>query len=159
MSLISAPGVCQVWGDSHYITFDDRTIDFQGACEYTLIGDCTHDSIDLPFELTGINRKTVPSSRVSYLEEVILKYNNSEFVLKKGGEVRVDGIAITLPYINNPEVYIYYSYPGMVCIIICTSMVNLLFERGLALLSIVGKPTMFDSNHLQSIVTSIFKMC
>ncbi|KAJ8038778.1 IgGFc-binding protein [Holothuria leucospilota] len=108
------PGVCQVWGDPHYITFDDRTFDFQGACEYTLIGDCTHDSIDLPFELTGINRKTVPSSRVSYLEEVLLKYNNSEFVLKKGGEVRVDGIAINLPYIYNPEVYIYYSYPGMI---------------------------------------------
>ena len=118
MFLIPAPAVCTVWGDPHYITFDGRSYDFQGACEYILIGDCNHDSIDLPFELTSINRKKRPSDRVTYLEEVILKYNNRIYSLRYGGEVRVDDVAVTLPYLNNSEVYIFSSFPNVVCIIV-----------------------------------------
>lgn len=30
-------GVCGIYGDGHYITFDDKRFDFNGQCEYTLV--------------------------------------------------------------------------------------------------------------------------
>uniref|UniRef100_A0A8C6M4R3 VWFD domain-containing protein n=1 Tax=Nothobranchius furzeri TaxID=105023 RepID=A0A8C6M4R3_NOTFU len=32
-------GVCGIYGDGHYITFDDKRFDFNGQCEYTLLQD------------------------------------------------------------------------------------------------------------------------
>nr|XP_040016199.1 mucin-5AC [Gasterosteus aculeatus aculeatus] len=32
-------GVCGIYGDGHYITFDDKRFDFSGDCEYTLLQD------------------------------------------------------------------------------------------------------------------------
>lgn len=29
--------VCGIYGDGHYITFDDKRFDFSGQCEYTLL--------------------------------------------------------------------------------------------------------------------------
>ncbi|XP_058797462.1 hemocytin [Phymastichus coffea] len=50
---IRCPGVCSVWGDSHYKSFDDKLFDFQGACEYVLAKGRLND--DEAFDVTVRN--------------------------------------------------------------------------------------------------------
>ena len=98
----SAPGSCTVWGDPHYITFDDVKYDFQGDCDYTLVKDCSN-STGLPsFHLKADNIKMKPTDRVSFTDEITLDFAGIMFSLRYGGEVRIDGVAVNLP-VSHPS--------------------------------------------------------
>ncbi len=102
----SAPNVCRVWGDPHYITFDNRKYDFQGDCDYTLAKDCMNSYL-FPFHVIASNIKRKPSDKVSLTHQIELEYSFSVFTLKQGGEVRINGAVVTLPIQHSSGVMIY----------------------------------------------------
>ncbi|PIK34070.1 putative IgGFc-binding protein [Apostichopus japonicus] len=101
------PGICRIWGDPHYLTFDDLRYDFQGECEYTLVRDCDSDEA---FHLVADNIKMKPSDDVTVLRELRLTYYGTEYTLMRGGEVRVNGVTVSPPYFGIDGVIIVPSY-------------------------------------------------
>ena len=92
-----APGSCQIWGDPHYVTFDDKKYNFQGDCDYTLVRDCQNFT---DFHLWSNNERQRPSAKVSFLREVVLDLRGIRYSLQEGGRVQVDGVTIHPPYID-----------------------------------------------------------
>ncbi|PIK50541.1 putative IgGFc-binding protein [Apostichopus japonicus] len=89
------PGHCTIWGDPHYVTFDNVKYDFQGDCDYTIIRECENNT----FHLIADNEKMNPSSTVSLMRQLRLEYEGMTYALTVGGLVTVDNEAVTLPYI------------------------------------------------------------
>ena len=74
-------GYCQIWGDPHYMTFDEVKYNFQGDCDYTLVRDCLNSSL---FHLWSNNELRRPSDRVSYLREVVFELNGNTYTPHQG---------------------------------------------------------------------------
>ncbi|XP_038059591.1 IgGFc-binding protein-like [Patiria miniata] len=110
-SCVPAPGVCVVWGDPHYITFDNFLYDYQGACQYTLVRDCLNTTSLPSFHLISKNSKRKPSEIVSFLQELQLEYMGSVFTFIRGGEVRLDGVTVTLPLLHPSGVVVRDAGP------------------------------------------------
>ena len=110
---ISARGYCEIWGDPHYITFDDVKYDFQGDCDYTILTPCRPwDEGAVDFHLWGDNIKVCPSCSVSALRRVYLDYNGTRFTIGQHHEVYVGEDKRILPVDHaQTGIYITYSYP------------------------------------------------
>ncbi|XP_077177565.1 mucin-5AC-like [Paroedura picta] len=108
-------GTCAVYGDGHYITFDDKRYNFNGKCEYTLVQDhCGQNSStqgtfrviteNIPCGSTGT---TCSKSIKIFLEnyELILSEEQSKVVTRGDSDklpyrIRYMGIYLVIETIN-----------------------------------------------------------
>lgn len=67
----SDDGVCTVFGDPHYRTFDGRIFNYQGSCKYVLSKDCTNRT----FSVEVLNEARY-SKEYSWTKSVTIKVFN-----------------------------------------------------------------------------------
>nr|P57999.2 RecName: Full=Zonadhesin [Oryctolagus cuniculus]AAF63342.2 zonadhesin precursor [Oryctolagus cuniculus] len=94
----SGMGVCQVTGDSRYLSFDGSSHPLQGACTYVLAKVC-HPNMDLPFfKVSASNEKSsAGGTNAVSLHQVYIEFSGSLVTLQKGNLVLINGTRVALP--------------------------------------------------------------
>ncbi|XP_021927560.1 BMP-binding endothelial regulator protein isoform X2 [Zootermopsis nevadensis] len=90
---VESDGVCTVFGDPHYRTFDGKFYSFQGACKYQLAADCVDRSFSI--RVTNDARGTKTSS---WTKTVCIKVGDLKINLGQKMRVKVNGRKVTAPY-------------------------------------------------------------
>ncbi|KAM6950303.1 mucin-2-like [Lycodopsis pacificus] len=89
--------VCGIYGDGHYITFDDKRFDFSGDCEYTLLQDyCGTSQSNGSFRIITEN---VPcgTTGATCSKTIQIFLGDNEYQLKDGTFQMVKGSGQVLP--------------------------------------------------------------
>lgn len=86
-------GVCTVFGDPHYRSFDGRLFNFQGRCKYLLAADCSTNDFRVRVRNDGRNTKSF-----SWTKTVFLTLGKHSITLLQDYVVRVNRETITVPY-------------------------------------------------------------
>ncbi|ODM93437.1 BMP-binding endothelial regulator protein [Orchesella cincta] len=90
---VGEDGVCTVFGDPHYRTFDGRVFNFQGACKYVLTSDCKGKSFAV-----RVRNDARESRAFSWTRTVTLKVREGRVTLGQKMRIKVNGKRVALPY-------------------------------------------------------------
>ncbi|KAF7477523.1 Hypothetical predicted protein [Marmota monax] len=86
---------CMVYGDPHYVTFDERHINFSGKCTYVLTQPCRNSSNTF-FKVLAKNEEWGPRG-LTCLSKVHVILSETTITLLKGRQTLVKGQRVTLP--------------------------------------------------------------
>ncbi|XP_071487183.1 BMP-binding endothelial regulator protein-like [Diadema antillarum] len=95
-------GVCTVFGDPHYRSFDGRLFNFQGRCKYLLAADCVTNDFRVKVRNDGRHTKSF-----SWTKTVFLTFDGYAIRLMQDYVVRVNYDTVTLPYSVTSSFRIY----------------------------------------------------
>ncbi|XP_060229924.1 kielin/chordin-like protein [Meriones unguiculatus] len=95
------PASCLAFGGPHYRTFDGRLLHFRGGCSYVLARDCGGE--DFSVHVTNDARGR---SGVARTQEVAVLLGSLAVRLLPGPAVTVDGLAVALPLLREPLLYV-----------------------------------------------------
>ncbi|KAI8485101.1 hypothetical protein Bbelb_372070 [Branchiostoma belcheri] len=99
-------GRCHGNGDPHYHTFDGKTIDFMGVCEYTL-SEVIEDSGVTPFIIRAKQGRRDGNTAVSFIDTLIIQIYSDEIIFQRRGGVYVNGPPVTVPLTLSSGVQIF----------------------------------------------------
>lgn len=87
-------GVCTVFGDPHYRTFDGKFFTFEGSCRYQLVGDCVDHRFSV--RVTNDARQTTSSA---WTKAVLVRIDELRVNLGRKMRVKVNGTRVEVPYV------------------------------------------------------------
>lgn len=87
-------GVCTVFGDPHYNTFDGKFFSFQGIGKYQLVSDCHAHT----FSIRVANMFKTKDKTSTSTKRVSIKYGDIRVILGQRFRTRVNGDEIQIPY-------------------------------------------------------------
>lgn len=108
---VESPGVCTVFGDPHYKTFDGKFFSFQGACKYQLTSDCENHTFSI--RVTNDARQAKHSS---WTKTVTFKMADIKINLGQKLRVKVNGSRVELPHIVDKLVKIHKTHDDEVIV-------------------------------------------
>ncbi|GAB1599713.1 kielin/chordin-like protein [Argonauta hians] len=89
---------CILYGKTHYRTFDEANIHFQGMCNYVMLKDCVHNKFSVEVQHGGISGSTV--------QKLSVRFAGLEVNMMQNNAVTVDGVTVQLPFLHNQDVFI-----------------------------------------------------
>lgn len=90
---VDADGICTVFGDPHYKTFDGKFYSFQGSCKYQLVSDCVNNTFSI--RISNDARNTLHSS---WTRTATLRIGSTRINMGRKMRIKMNGRRLILPY-------------------------------------------------------------